>query len=84
MNDLLRWRAHNLIVGKRPKGTMYTADIEAAFPEYTTDENGFLDPYVDYLNGGVYGFNPARDYLTPLPINELTLNSNFDQNPGWE
>jgi hypothetical protein len=49
----------------------------------TTDENGFIDPYVDYLNEGTYGFNPDRDFLKPLPINELTLNTNLDQNPGW-
>jgi hypothetical protein len=83
MNDLMRWRAHALFIGKSPKGTMYTDDIAELFPAVTTDENGFIDPYVDYLNGGAYGFNPERDYLKPLPINELTVNTNLEQNPNW-
>lgn len=50
---------------------------------------------VSDLNGGTKGniltnkniaktFNENRDYLWPLPINELSLNENLDQNPGWE
>ena len=31
-----------------------------------------------------YKFNPNRDYLLPIPINELTLNDKLEQNPGWE
>lgn len=31
-----------------------------------------------------YGFNEARDYLYPIPINERSLNPNLTQNPGWE
>jgi len=82
-DDLMRWRAHNLFVGTRPIGTMYTDDIKALYPNEKSNEDGFLDPFRDYLNGGAYGFNPARDYLLPLPSNELTLNPNLDQNPGW-
>ena len=29
-------------------------------------------------------FNEARDYLWPLPIEDLTLNKNLTQNPGWQ
>ncbi|WP_416171541.1 RagB/SusD family nutrient uptake outer membrane protein [Algoriphagus boritolerans] len=25
----------------------------------------------------------CRDYLLPIPTNELTLNQNLTQNPGW-
>jgi hypothetical protein len=28
-------------------------------------------------------FNPTRDYLWPLPINEIALNPSMKQNPGW-
>lgn len=28
-------------------------------------------------------FNPARDYLWPMPQRERELNSNLTQNPGW-
>ncbi|MFV0605904.1 MAG: RagB/SusD family nutrient uptake outer membrane protein [Niabella sp.] len=29
-------------------------------------------------------FNENRDYLWPLPINELSLNENLEQNPYWQ
>ncbi len=29
-------------------------------------------------------FNETRDYLWPLPIEDLTLNDNLTQNPGWQ
>ncbi|TAG56607.1 MAG: RagB/SusD family nutrient uptake outer membrane protein, partial [Runella slithyformis] len=29
-------------------------------------------------------FNPAKDYLWPLPINEISLNPSLKQNPGWQ
>lgn len=28
-------------------------------------------------------FNPEKDYLWPIPINELNTNPNMTQNPGW-
>ncbi|MCP4313566.1 MAG: RagB/SusD family nutrient uptake outer membrane protein [Bacteroidetes bacterium] len=83
IDDLMRWRAHELFVGTRPTGTMYTSDIQALYPNEKVNEDGFIDPFVDYLNGGAYGFNPERDYLWPLPTNELTINPNLDQNPNW-
>ena len=83
LDDLMRWRAHDIFVGTRPKGTTYTAEIEAEFPNLAVDENGFLDPYLGFLSGDGFGFDPNRDYLLALPINELTLNPNLTQNPGW-
>ena len=82
-DDLMRWRAHNLFIGTRPIGTMYTDDIKAIYPNEKVNADGFIDPFVDYLSGGAYGFNVDRDYLLPIPTNELTLNDNMDQNPNW-
>jgi len=52
----------------------------------TVDSNNNLDPMSGLLSGpnGGFNFNPARDYLRPIPTNELTLNPNLKQNPGWE
>lgn len=85
LNDLLRWRADKVFVGKRPKGAFYTAEFKAAFPNLSVDANNFLDPYKNSLTGanGGWGFNPAKHYLLPIPINELTLNPEIKQNPGW-
>jgi starch-binding outer membrane protein, SusD/RagB family len=95
-DDLARWRAHQLITGKRPKGVKYLgSNLEGAYKDYQgtptifvgvnlfVDENGFVDPYQNVLPNG-FGFDPNRDYLSPIPSDEITLNSNMGQNPGWE
>ena len=80
-HDIARWAAADeLIVGKRPKGILAQQLLNN---NYSVDEHGFLDPYLAALGEGGYAFDINRDYLYPLPINELTLNPNLDQNPGW-
>lgn len=32
----------------------------------------------------VFSFDPERDYLYPIPINDRTLNPKLKQNPGWK
>jgi len=94
-DDLARWRGHHLITGKRPRGCKYIgSNLENTYTDYLgnpsiivgqtlfVDEGGFIDPYQQVLSGG-YGFDPERDYLAPLPSDELTLNPNLIQNPGW-
>jgi len=94
-DDLARWRADHLIIGKRLKGAKYLgSNLEGAYKDFLgnpvifigknlfVDENGFVDPYQLLLPGG-FGFNPNRDYLSPIPSDELTLNSVLIQNPGW-
>ena len=81
--------------GERPRGVKYIgSDLEGAYkdangnPTITigvnlfVDEDGFVDPYQTFLPNG-YKFNPSRDYLAPIPSNEITLNPNLKQNPGW-
>lgn len=84
-DDLMRWRAHALFAGTRPKGMKYYgSDLENSFTNFYpfVDDNGFLEPYQESLPQG-YGFNPERDYLLPIPIQEITLNPKLVQNPGW-
>ena len=83
-DDIMRWRAHNLFIGTRPLGTTYTDEISTKYPNLFTNDEGFLDPFKNYLATGAYGFHPDRDYLLPLPTNELTINPNLDQNPNWD
>jgi len=84
-DDLMRWRAHNLWLGKRFIGTYYTDELRAVDANMPVNAQGYLDPLMYILTGpnSGYGFNPDRDYLLPLPTNELTLNTNLRQNPGW-
>lgn len=39
--------------------------------------------YNNYVLVEQRSFNPGRDYLWPIPANELTLNRSLTQNPGW-
>jgi starch-binding outer membrane protein, SusD/RagB family len=78
--DIARWAAADeLIIGKRPRGFKGSQIASTFFP---VDAQGFLDPFQESLPTG-YGFNPARDYLDPVPLTEIVLNPQLKQNPGW-
>lgn len=86
-DDLMRWAAADLIQGKRWKGARFIPgisfpEIENKIKDIPVDENRYIDRYQNSLPGG-FGFNEKRDYLYPVPTNELTLNENLTQNPGW-
>jgi len=85
-DDLLRWAAMKYIVDQRPKGYKFR---QTDFPSLTigssifVDANGYLDPYQRSLPNG-FKFRLDRDYLLAVPQQEITLNSNLDQNPQWQ
>ncbi len=49
------------------------------------DADGYIKIFKNTLNGGTQGFkfDVNRDYLYPIPTNQLTLNPQLGQNPGW-
>ena len=86
LTDVMRWRAHKLFEGKRPRGTKYTDELKKLVATLKQDTEGYLDPYsVNVLAGpgSTWGFNPTKHYLMPLPTNELTINTKLKQNPGY-
>jgi len=85
-DDLARWRAHKILLDMgRPVGAYLTpADgIAAKYPKLKVNAEGYLDFMIDKFPDGKYGFNPGRDYLLPLPKDQLKLNEKLVQNPGW-
>lgn len=85
-NDLMRWRAHQILLDMgRPVGAYITeADgIADAYPGLEVNAEGHLDFLKAKFPDGNYGFNIGRDYLLPLPTDQLTLNEKLNQNPGW-
>jgi len=80
-DDYRRWAAHKLFQGKRPKGYPFEP---SDFPNFSPDldENGLIDFFQSEMTDG-YGFKEDRDYLTSIPQDEITLNENLEQNPGW-
>lgn len=93
LDDLMRWKADKLIVGKRGKGA-YVGDESILFKSYspdnqkrirerlTLDDNKWADPMAGTLPSG-YQFHADRDYLLPISPSELELNKKLKQNPKW-
>ncbi|MDR1154846.1 MAG: RagB/SusD family nutrient uptake outer membrane protein [Bacteroidales bacterium] len=94
VDDIFRWAAADeLIAGKRPLGAVLkqwenypgaTESFLGAVAMKPVNAEGYIDPYRDFsalANG--YQFNLGRDYLSPIPTNELVLNPQLAQNPGW-
>ena len=81
-DDYRRWRAHNLFKGKRMHGYPFKASEWEENIDIPRDAEGLLDPHQNSVPNG-YGFDENRDYLQCIPTNEITLNPNLKQNPGW-
>jgi hypothetical protein len=99
VDDIFRWAAADILIkGYLPKGAKITqwqglteedgatrAFIDAVAGLHS-DVEGYIFPYAaqEAVNVTGYNFNPSRDYLRPIPTDQLVLNPNLTQNPGWE
>lgn len=93
-DDIYRWAAADeLLVNKKPIGAFkaqwenYPGATDAfneAWEGLKVNEAGYIDTFGAYpaMSKG-YQFNLERDYLSPIPTNELTLNPSLGKNPGW-
>ena len=68
-NDLRRWKMAEEYLNSPVKG--WSVDLST--------EDGFYT----LRDVGNRSFSRPRDYLHPISINELTINTNLIQNPGW-
>ena len=51
---------------------------------YPVDASGYIEKFQASAPLAIgYKFRIDRDYLSPLPSNELTLNPKLKQNPNW-
>ena len=95
LDDLMRWRGASLIVNQRgrgaylgPDGVLYKSfnleneETVASLDLVLVDADGWMDPLQQLLPGG-YQFQTNRDYLLPIPPDELELNKLMSQNPNW-
>ena len=89
-DDIFRWAAADeLIKGKIFRGAPFQWYIDREWYEEGqityVDEEGLLSPWYNTaidLQGG-FNFNLNRDYLMPVPLQEVTLGG-YENNPGWE
>ncbi|MBE7177454.1 MAG: RagB/SusD family nutrient uptake outer membrane protein [Mucilaginibacter polytrichastri] len=87
-DDIRRWKTAETelpqdIKGIKIRGTQWNTRAPYSDPSYQTrvDANGFL------ISETGRRFNPAKDYLQPLPTREVAFYSAnghvLEQNPGW-
>ncbi|HSI78313.1 MAG TPA: RagB/SusD family nutrient uptake outer membrane protein [Lunatimonas sp.] len=83
-DDLMRWKEGKLLE-RTVKGMRFNPEIYSNLEigvDIHLDEDGFILPYAVGLPNG-RTFDENRHYFFPLPIDEMALNSNLNQNPGW-
>jgi hypothetical protein len=68
-NDLRRWKLAEEYFNTPVMG-------------WSVDEST-VENYYTIKQVGVRSFNSPRDYFHPISINEITINPNLIQNPGW-
>lgn len=81
MDDLKRWYIAHIelkkpVLGIRYRGTEY----ETKYPELNPSVNAEGDVIVDPESERRFA---ERNYLIPIPTNQMQLNPNLEQNPGW-
>ncbi|WP_344980293.1 RagB/SusD family nutrient uptake outer membrane protein [Compostibacter hankyongensis] len=85
-DDLMRWAATALI--KQPLyGARYSQFVGKPFnpplSNIPVSADGYIFPLKNTPAAQGWQFNPGRDYLLPIPSDELVLNKHLTQNPGW-
>lgn len=95
LDDLMRWAEAETLKGINGRGRgvylgkesllyrSFSPKVEEVLKTVLVDNDGWTDPLQQYLPTG-YLFNLKRDYLLPIPQDELQLNRKLRQNPGWE
>lgn len=88
-DDLRRWKQGRKLL-KKDMGIQWNAAAQARFP------GSIIHTGVDPDNGKTYievykntdwetpVFDENKDYLWPIPLNDLAQNPNLGQNPGWD
>ena len=87
-DDLRRWRQGEKLASS-PKGIRFDDAAAERYPGVVLSTSPDPDtgiPYIDVYKGTTWEnpvFDESRHYLWPLPLDALTQNPNFEQNPGW-
>jgi hypothetical protein len=98
VDDIFRWAAAGILIkGYKPQGAKLAQwqgtlnpdpadNFKLAVAGLTVDVDGYILPYATQVavNATGYNFNVSRDYLLPLPTDQLVLNPALaPNNPGW-
>lgn len=75
--DLIRWKTAEIELPKTVLGSYWYTEFGKISGTLDSNKYIILQPSTKRK------FDPAKDYLWPFPTNELGLNPNLKQNPGW-
>mgnify|MGYP000458645543 FL=1 len=76
--DLIRWKTAEIELPKPILGNYFFKEFGTTVKVNVTKDNFIITQDASFRK-----FDPNRDYLWPLPINEIALNPSMKQNPGW-
>lgn len=81
-DDLIRWKLAEVLLPKDMLGAKYIESEWVGTNQNTLNMNA--DRILIAEPASTRSFLPLRDYLYPVPINEITLSGgNVTQNPNW-
>lgn len=82
--DLLRWKTAEIELPQTLRGSyFFTEYTTAATLRWSATTNVDQRKYIILQAGTLRRFDPAKDYLWPIPLNEIAKNPLIEQNPGW-
>lgn len=80
--DLIRWHQLALLDSSKHPNILIGANLKNEPTPDLTRIDLTADKYMDGTDGHTRVFD-AKNYLYPIPTEEITLNKNLGQNPGW-
>jgi hypothetical protein len=80
-DDLLRWKTAETELPKPLLGVrLFAAEYPSVDPSAV---NLTADSVVIAEPASKRSFDPSKQYLWPVPVTQLALNPNLEQNPNW-
>lgn len=81
-DDLMRWK-HGVLLAEPVLGLKFNAEDIADSNAFVEGTDIFLNSEGYIMSNNNYGFDETKNYYFPIPVNELSLNPNLVQTPGW-
>jgi hypothetical protein len=86
-DDLIRWKAGGMLSRDEAirgmKFNQYEYPNVVVGSDVYLDTEGYLAPYTNSLPSGRTFIEP-KQYYFPIPLEELVMNPNLTQSPGWD
>lgn len=80
--DKIRWKTAEDEMPKAIKGSyLFTEFFDNDWSESTSVDE---DNYIIVQEASLRKFDPEKDYLWPIPKNQISRNPDLEQNPGWD